>query len=73
MKLHRMTDIGMLTARKSDDSAYPGFYVDLKQKGKDMLPICNVEYDQFANCICVTVYGNTDSDEPTHVIHINVD
>lgn len=72
MMLQRKTEIGTLMARYNQNETYPGFWIDLKRICASEIPICNIEYDKGDNCIKVIVYGNKDTDEPTHVIDIKV-
>lgn len=73
--MQKKTPLGTLVTTYKQDSIYPGFYVDLRHytnKGKDILPVCNVEYNYEKECIQVIVYGNTNIDEPTDIIDINL-
>lgn len=72
MELKKKTDAGTLVARYKQDAICPGFWIDLFRKGKDLQPICNVEYDPTKKCIQVVIYADGDSDSPTgvHEIHL---
>ena len=72
MMLQKKTNLGTLTARYKPDETYPGFWIDLRTKDKELVPICNVEYDPNKNCIQVVVYKEVDLDEPTDIIEINL-
>jgi hypothetical protein len=73
MGLQKKTKVGTLMAGyKPDQIDYPGFWIDLFRKGKSMLPVCTVEYEPTKGCVQVVVYANGDSDEPTHIIPINL-
>lgn len=70
MQLMKKTPLGTLMARYKQDSAYPGFTIDLFRKDEPHTPICMVEYEASHNCIQVIVYGDVDSDEPTVISKI---
>lgn len=72
MMMQKKTPLGTLVATYKQDSIYPGFYVDLRDEEKKLLPVCNVEYNYEKQCIQVIVYGNTNIDEPTDIIDINL-
>ena len=73
MELKKKTKAGTLIARyKQDGIDYPGFWIDLFRKGKQLQPICNIEYDPNKDCIQVVVYGSGNSDEPTVVEKISL-
>ena len=73
MNLQKKTKVGTLMAGyKPDREVYPGFWIDLFRKGNPMLPVCTVEYEPTKGCVQVVVYANGDSDEPTHIIPINL-
>lgn len=68
--LQKKTNLGTLTSRYKQDEEYPGFWIDLRQKNGDLVPVCNIEYNSFTNCIQVVVYGDKNLDEPTNIIEI---
>lgn len=72
MMMQKKINLGTLTARYKHDEEYPGFWIDLRQKDGELIPICNVEYDANKNCIQVVVYKDADSEEPTDIIEINL-
>lgn len=72
MMLQKRTNLGTLMARYKPDEDYPGFWIDIKQKNKNTVPICNVECDSQKDCIQIVVYGDKNSDIPTVVIEINL-
>lgn len=73
MNLQKKTKVGTLTVGyKPDGLVYPGFWIDLSRKGEPMLPICTVGYEPSKGCVQVVVYANGDSNEPTHIIPINI-
>lgn len=72
MMMQKKTPLGTLVTTYKQDSVYPGFYVDLRDEEKKLLPVCNVEYNYEKKCIQIIVYGNTNIDEPTDIIDINL-
>ena len=72
MMLQKKTNLGTLTARYKPDEVYSGFWIDLRQKNGELVPICNVEYEPDKNCIQIVVYKDADTEEPTDVIEINL-
>lgn len=72
MMMQKKTPLGTLVTTYKQDSVYPGFYVDLRDKEKKLKPVCNVEYNYENGCIQVIVYGNANIDEPTEIIDINL-
>ena len=72
MMLKKKTNLGTLTARYKYDEKYPGFWIDLMEKDGKLAPICNIEYEQNKNCIQVIVYADGKSEEPTHIIEIDL-
>ena len=59
MMLQKKTNLGTLTARYKPDDGYPGFWIDLRNKSGELIPICNVEYEPIKNCIQIVVYEDT--------------
>lgn len=72
MMLQKKTNLGILTSRYKPDKEYPGFWIDLRQKDGELIPVCTVEYESSKNCIQVVIYANSESDEPTDIIEINL-
>ena len=73
MMLQKKTKLGTLVAKYNQNETYPGFWVDLRQiNSKEIVPLCNVEYNPDDNCIQVAVYKDSTSDEPTDIIKIDV-
>lgn len=72
MMLQKKTALGTLTTRYKHDEEYPGFWIDLRQKDGELIPVCNVEYEPGKNCIQVVVYGDATLDEPTDIIEIKL-
>lgn len=72
MMIQKKTELGTLMGRYKSDDVYPGFWIDLRTKDKELVPVCNVEYNPNKNCIQVVVYGNDNSEEPTDIIEISI-
>ena len=72
MMMQKKTPLGTLVTTYKQDSIYPGFYIDLRDEEKNMLPICNVEYNHEKDCIQVITYGGVNKDEPTNIIDISL-
>ena len=72
MMLQKKTNLGTLTARYKPDD-YPGFWIDLRDKNKELIPICNVEYEPSKNCIQIVVYEDATTEEPTNIIEIKLE
>lgn len=73
MDLRISTPKGTLFSRyKGDRGERPGFDIDLFQKNKPMMPVCTVEYEPSKDCVQVIVYGDGNSEEPTHIIPVKL-
>lgn len=72
MMLQKKTNLGTLTARYKPDEVHSGFWIDLRKTDRELVPICNIEYDPNKNCIQIVVYKEASSEEPTDVIEINL-
>ena len=70
--LKKKTNLGTLTTRYKQDDVYPGFWIDLRQDDRELVPICNVEYEPSKNCIQVVIYSDVNCEEPTNIIEINL-
>lgn len=73
MDLRISTRKGTLFSRyKPDRDERPGFHIDLFKKNKPMMPVCTVEYKPCKDCVQVIVYGDGNSEEPTHIIPVKL-
>ena len=70
--LQKKTNLGTLMSRYKQDEIYPGFWIDLRQKDGELIPICNVEYEPSKNCIQIVVYSDVNCDDPSDIIEINL-
>ena len=71
--LQKKTNLGTLMSKYKPDDGYPGFWIDLRQKDRKLIPVCNVEYAPTKNCIQVVVYGDATTEEPTDIIEIKLE
>lgn len=73
MELKISTPKGTLFSRyKLDRAEHPGFDIDLFKKNKPKMPVCTVEYEPDKDCVQVIVYGDGNSEEPTHIIPVTL-
>ena len=71
--LQKKTNLGTLMSRYKPDETYPGFWIDIRTNDKEVIPVCNVEYDSDKNCIQVVVYGDANTEDPTEIIEIKLE
>lgn len=73
MVLQKRTKLGVLRAGYRPGDIYPGFWVNLwNDRNKNIVPVCVVEYNPEKNVIQVVVYGSEETDEPTHIIPVQL-
>lgn len=62
----------LISSYKPDRAERPGFYIDLFHRNKPRMPVCTVEYEPSKNCVQVIVYGDGNSEEPTHIVPVTL-